>query len=188
MRVIAGSAGGIPLRIPSHEVRATMDRVRGAVFSALGERVLNAIVLDLFAGSGAFGIEALSRGAARAVFVDNHRKAIEMIRANLEKTRLDGLVIRRDVFRFLESCDTQFNIIFADPPYVKQREDRDFAMELCVVPALKQSLAASGVFVLEQMAGRSANLVSGWRVLRARQYGATEILFLALAPSVRSPE
>lgn len=188
MRVIAGSAGGIPLKVPAHDARATMDRVRSAVFSALGEKVLNARVLDLFAGSGAFGIEALSRGATGAVFVDNHRKAVEVIRANLEKTRLAGRVICRDVFRFLESCETQFDLIFADPPYVKQREDRDFAVELCVVPALKRSLAPDGVFVLEQAAPRSSKPVSGWRLSRARRYGATEILFLTRAPSVLSPE
>ena len=188
MRVIAGSAGGIPLKIPVHDARATMDRVRGAVFSALGEKVPNARVLDLFAGSGAFGIEALSRGAAEAVFVDDHRKAIEVIRANLEKTRLTGQVIRRDVFRFLETCQTQFDIIFADPPYVKRREDRDFAKELCLVPALKNSLAADGVFVLEQPAARSLNVISGWQLLRARHYGGTEILFLVKAPFGLSQE
>jgi 16S rRNA (guanine966-N2)-methyltransferase len=159
-----------------------MDRVRGAVFSALGERVPNARVLDLFAGSGAFGIEALSRGAAEAVFVDDNRKAIEVIRANLEKTRLAGQVIRRNVFRFLETCDTEFDIIFADPPYVKRREDRDFAKELGVVPALKKSLAADGIFVLEQPAARSFKIGPGWQLLRARRYGGTEILFLARPP------
>jgi 16S rRNA (guanine966-N2)-methyltransferase len=183
MRVIAGSAGGIPLKIPLHDARATMDRVRGAVFSALGERVPNARVLDLFAGSGAFGIEALSRGAAEAVFVDDNRKATEVIRANLEKTRLAGQVVRRDVFRFLEACEAEFDIIFADPPYVKRREDRDFAKELCVVPALKKSLAVDGVFVLEQPAVRSLSIIPGWQLLRARRYGGTEILFLARAPS-----
>ena len=188
MRVIAGSAGGIPLKIPVHDARATMDRVRGAVFSALGEKVPNARVLDLFAGSGAFGIEALSRGAAEAVFVDDNRKAIEVIRANLEKTRLAGQVIRRDVFRFLETCDTQFDLVFADPPYVKRREDRDFANELCVVPTLKKVLAADGVFILEQVAARSLNVLSGWQMLRVRHYGDTEILFLARAPFVPCPE
>jgi 16S rRNA (guanine966-N2)-methyltransferase len=160
-----------------------MDRVRGAVFSALGEKVPNARVLDLFAGSGAFGIEALSRGAAEAVFVDDSRKAIEVIRANLEKTRLAGQVIRRDVFRFLGACDREFDIIFADPPYVKRREDRDFAKELCVVPALKKSLAEDGIFVLEQPAARSFSIAPEWQLLRARRYGGTEILFLARTPS-----
>ena len=102
MRVIAGSAGGIPLRISSHDLRPTMDMVRGAIFSALGDLVIGARVLDLFAGSGAYGIEALSRGAAEAVFVDNHLKSIEAIRLNLARAKLDGKVVRNDVFRFLQ--------------------------------------------------------------------------------------
>ncbi|MGZ5003496.1 MAG: RsmD family RNA methyltransferase, partial [Chthoniobacterales bacterium] len=70
MRVIAGSAGGIRLQVPETDVRPTMDRVKAAIFSSLGDRVVNARVLDLFAGTGALGIEALSRGAASAVFVE----------------------------------------------------------------------------------------------------------------------
>ncbi|HXM01958.1 MAG TPA: RsmD family RNA methyltransferase, partial [Chthoniobacterales bacterium] len=90
MRIISGSAGGIPIRVPSHDLRPTMEMVRGAVFSALGERVTAARVLDLFSGSGAFGIEALSRGATAATFVDDHPKAIAAIKANLEKTHLEA--------------------------------------------------------------------------------------------------
>ena len=72
MRIIAGSAGGRPLKAPSEGLRPTMDRVRAAIFSSLGDLVPNASILDLFAGSGAMGIEALSRGAAKAVFVDSN--------------------------------------------------------------------------------------------------------------------
>ena len=97
MRVIAGSAGGIRLKIPPHNLRPTMDMVREAAFSALADLVVGARVLDLFAGSGAYGIEALSRGAAEAVFVDDHPKSIESIRFNLSRTKLDGKVIRDDV-------------------------------------------------------------------------------------------
>src|SRR6516165_1745581 len=130
MRVIAGSAGGVRLAVPKRGVRPTMDRVKAAIFSSLGELVIGARVLDLFAGSGAYGIEALSRGAAQAVFVDNHRKSVEVIRLNLGKAKLDGKVIREDVFRFLEKCDAPFQIVFADPPYAKHVEDRNFSEEL----------------------------------------------------------
>ena len=108
MRVIAGSAGGIPLKISSHDFRPTMDMVRGAIFSALGDLVIGARVLDLFAGSGAYGIEALSRGAAEAVFVDNQFRSIEAIRLNLARAKLDGKVVRDDAFRFLQKCKTSF--------------------------------------------------------------------------------
>src|SRR5262245_39713346 len=136
MRIISGFAGGILLRTPSHDVRPTMDMVREAIFSSLGDRVVGARVLDLFAGSGAFGIEALSRGAAEAVFVDNHPKAIEAIRFNLERTRLDGKVIRQDVFKYLQKVDQPFHLIFADPPYARYSRDRNYALEILQFKAL----------------------------------------------------
>src|ERR1700733_14002810 len=108
MRVIAGSAGGIRLKIPPHDLRPTMDMVREAAFSALADLPVGARVLDLFAGSGAYGIEALSRGAAEAVFVDAHRKSIETIQWNLSKTKLVGKVIRDDVFRYLKGQKNQY--------------------------------------------------------------------------------
>src|SRR5258705_12822347 len=94
MRVIAGSAGGIRLKIPAHDLRPTMDMVREAAFSALADLVTGSRVLDLFAGSGAYGIEALSRGAAEAGFGDDHPKSMEAIRWNLSKTKLIGKVVR----------------------------------------------------------------------------------------------
>src|SRR5947209_18081255 len=88
MRVIAGSAGGIRLAVPKRGVRPTMDRVKAAIFSSLGDAVIGARVLDLFAGSGGLGIEALSRGASSAVFVENDRQSAKAIDANLAKTKL----------------------------------------------------------------------------------------------------
>src|SRR5216110_2538089 len=102
MRVIAGSAGGIRLEAPKTGIRPTMDRVKAAIFSSLGDRVPRARVLDLFAGTGALGIEALSRGAASATFVENDRRAVESIRRNLAQTRLDGRIHELDVFHFLD--------------------------------------------------------------------------------------
>src|ERR1043166_5048036 len=88
MRVIAGSAGGIPLHTPRTDLRPTMDRIKAAIFSSLGEKIIGARVLDLFAGTGALGIEALSRGAVSAIFVESDARAADAIRRNLEKTRL----------------------------------------------------------------------------------------------------
>ena len=177
MRVIAGSAGGISLRFSSNDSRPTMDLVRGAIFSALGDLVIGARVLDLFAGSGAYGIEALSRGAAQAVFVDNHRKSIEAIRLNLRRAKLDGKVIREDVFRFLEKCDAPFQIVFADPPYAKRAEDRNFAEELLNCAALVAALEPSGVFVLERSPVKAETVSGFWEITRQKKYGATEVLF-----------
>jgi 16S rRNA (guanine966-N2)-methyltransferase len=186
MRIISGSARGIPLRIPSHDVRPTMEMVRGAIFSALGERVAGAKVLDLFSGSGAFGIEALSRGAATATFVDNHPKAIAAIKANLEKTRLEATVVRSDVFRFLERTEQIFDLIFADPPYSKRPKDPDVAAELIASAALKSHLAASSLLILEKTSG-ALPLENGWSVLRDKTYGSTRVLFLAASGSEERP-
>ncbi|MEO8616705.1 MAG: RsmD family RNA methyltransferase, partial [Luteolibacter sp.] len=90
MRIIAGKAGRTAIKVPSAVARPTTDFVRQAVFSILGEKVENARVLDLFAGSGALGLEALSRGAATCTFVDEHRQATQVITENLAKARLNG--------------------------------------------------------------------------------------------------
>jgi 16S rRNA (guanine966-N2)-methyltransferase len=91
--------------------------VREALFSILGDAVEGASVLDLFAGSGALGIEALSRGAADATFVDSDARAAEVIRRNLAELGLDGRVQRRDVLAWLGSASGPYGIVFADPPY-----------------------------------------------------------------------
>src|ERR1700745_2314988 len=120
MRVIAGSAGGIRLAVPKRRVRPTMDWVKGAIFSSLGDAIIGSRVLDLFAGSGALGIEALSRGADSAVFVEVDRQSTAAIKKNLAKAHLAGRVRQQDVFVFLKNARTgveKFEIIFADPPY-----------------------------------------------------------------------
>src|SRR5512144_3163508 len=115
MRVIAGSAGGVRLAVPKRGVRPTMDRVKAAIFSSLGEAIIGAAVLDLFAGSGALGIEALSRGAASATCVEGDRQSAEAIEKNLARTNLKGPVRNQDVFDFLRqpSNANKFQIIFA---------------------------------------------------------------------------
>ena len=177
MRVISGSAGGIPLRTPSHDVRPTMDMVREAIFSSLGDRVIGARVLDLFAGSGAFGIEALSRGAAQAVFVDNHPKSIEAIRFNLQKTRLDGSVIREDAFKYLQKVDHPFRLIFADPPYSRHSGDRDYAREILRFKALSAAIDPGGILVVERSPAKDEEPSCIWEITRSKNYGKTEVIF-----------
>jgi 16S rRNA (guanine(966)-N(2))-methyltransferase RsmD len=122
MRVIAGLAGGIRLKIPPHDLRPTMDMVREAAFSSLAELVADARVLDLFAGSGAYGIEALSRGAGDAIFVDDHPKSIETIRFNLLHTKLSGKVVRSDVFRFSRNRTNGIGLCLPIRPILKRPE------------------------------------------------------------------
>src|SRR6185369_7146944 len=121
VRVVAGSAGGLALAVPKTDLRPTMDRVRGAIFSSLGELIVGARVLDLFAGTGALGIEALSRGAANVVFVENDHRSVSVIEKNLAHTHLSGTVHALDIFTYLDRLATpeSFDIIFADPPYAK---------------------------------------------------------------------
>ena len=183
MRVIAGAAGGIRLDVPKTGVRPTMDRVKGAIFSSLGEEIIGARVLDLFAGSGALGIEALSRGAASAVFVEENSSAISAIERNLVRTKLEGQVRRQDVFSFLHSTPARepFRIIFADPPYEKTKSGGEFTSLLLEEPRLAAILEPSGIFVLEKRPAEEMPRMPHWSVLRARTYGATEVLFLQRA-------
>ena len=186
MRVIAGSAGGIPLHTPRTDLRPTMDVVKGAIFSSLGDLVAGARVLDLFAGSGSLGIEALSRGAAGVTFVESERRAVAAIGKNLEKTRLTGpaaTVHEMDVFRFIDrfASTASFEIILADPPYAKAEGERDYAPELLCAPMLQHALAPGGIFVLEHLPGAKLKLGSAWECFRQKRYGATEVAFLRAA-------
>jgi 16S rRNA (guanine966-N2)-methyltransferase len=179
MRVIAGSAGGIQLQVPKHGVRPTMDRVKAAIFSSLADRILNARVLDLFAGTGALGIEALSRGAASVLFIDQDRRAIVAIEKNLAKTKLKGEARQRDVFEFLARAgDATFDIIFADPPYEKTETGEKFTEKLLTNDSVRSLLVEDGIFVLEKMPEEILTEAPGWDIIRRKAYGATEVLFL----------
>ena len=119
MRVIAGSAKGISLQaVPGSGTRPISDRVKEAIYSIMGDGIVGAWVLDLFAGTGSVGIEALSRGAARAVLVERHPRAAEVIKANLAHTRLraNARVVRADVFKFLSGQAEPFDLVYVAPP------------------------------------------------------------------------
>ena len=122
MRVITGKARGVVLKTPDGlATRPTADRVKEALFSAINFEIPGRDVLDLFAGTGQLGIEALSRGANRAVFVDAEDTACKLVRENLRRTKLEGQasVIRSDYLSFLRTCKQKFGIIFLDPPYAE---------------------------------------------------------------------
>ena len=122
MRVITGKARGIQLKTPDGmQTRPTADRVKEALFSIINFDIPGANVLDLFGGTGQLGIEALSRGAKSAVFVDAREDACRLIRENLKRTKLEkeGRVIRSDYMDYLKRCREKFNIILLDPPYAE---------------------------------------------------------------------
>ncbi len=185
MRVIAGSAGGIRLTVPETGVRPTMDRVKAAIFSSLADRIVGARVLDLFGGTGALGIEALSRGAVSALFVEENRAAVVAIEQNFIRTKLRGRVKSQEVFAFLESprVTEPFDIIFADPPYEKTKSGGEFTRLLLHNRKLADLLASDGIFVLEKRPEEQLLSPGLWTIARQKRYGATEVLLLLHAPS-----
>ena len=178
--MIAGELGGQSLVAPrGWKLRPTSDRVREAIFSALGERVEGARVLDLFSGTGALAIEALSRGAAGAVLVDRDtRPAL----GNVERLGLRerAELVRADVERWLqrlgEGAETgSFDLVFVDAPY--KLADR---VELVLETHLPQLLAADGRAIVESGARRPLRIAS-LQALRQRRYGAADVTFYGAA-------
>jgi 16S rRNA (guanine966-N2)-methyltransferase len=188
MRVIAGEFGGLRLAVPKSVTRPTSDRVREALFSILGGRVAGARVLDLFAGSGALGIEALSRGAATACFVEQNRGAAATIGENLLRARTApgrARVVCSDTLVFLRrGADSggPFDLVFADPPYAKHPRATDQGDALLGPGAVLGVLAEGGVFVLESAASRTHGAPPGWRVTDRRRYGGTALWFFERGP------
>jgi 16S rRNA (guanine966-N2)-methyltransferase len=172
MRVIAGRWGGRRLQAPPGDAtRPTSDRVREALFSVLGDRVDGARVLDLFAGSGALGIEALSRGAAHATFVDSAPAAIRSLTANLSALGADAEVRRADARRFLGAASANgrhYDLVFLDPPY---RLAGRLGGELAA--ALPAVLAPGAVVVTES--DRRVPLELELALIDERRYGDTLI-------------
>jgi len=190
MRIIAGSAGSIPLKVPRSLTRPTTDRVREAVFSVLGEKLAGARVLDLFAGSGSLGLEALSRGAAEATFVESNGPACTIISENVAKSRLAGArVQRRDVLAFLSTAAKgHYDLVFADPPYARDEATLALLTTLLTLPALAESLAPDGVFVLESFASVALPESPLWEVVREKIYGSTRVSYLSPLPTTPAPD
>lgn len=183
MRIITGSAGGITIAVPRTLLRPTADRVREAVFSILGDRVEGASVLDLFAGSGSYGLECLSRGAQRAVFVESDRRGADVISQNLTRARLSGgTVAAVNVESWLKRASGSFDLIFADPPYSKARGDRDWNTFLLTSPELHALVAPGGLFVLESFfkCAPAPPADSPWRLADERRYGDSLLVFFHL--------
>jgi len=181
MRVIAGSARGMKLQsVPGDTTRPITDRAKEALFSILGTWVLDANMLDLFGGTGAVGIEALSRGAAHVRFIDRSRKAVEVIRANLAHTRLaDRATVQAgDAFAFLERHPAEnfdpYDLIFIAPPQYKEM----WSKALLLVDARPDLLAVDGT-VIVQIHPRENHPVAlqNLREYDSREYGSVKLIF-----------
>ncbi len=188
MRVTGGSMRGRAIRVPRVDVRPTQDRVREALFSALQTRIPEARVLDLFAGSGALGIEAWSRGASQVTWVEEGsrvfpilKKNVEMLCAGEDRGSAAQRCIRADVFSFLRRglAGPSFDIIFADPPYQKGKRPAESPPgdRLLESVAATGWLAGDGILVLEQGAKEPEPECAGWEMIRDKRYGGSRLRF-----------
>ena len=172
MRVIAGTAKGHKLFAPvGLDVRPTLDRVKESVFSMLYPYLSNASVLDLFAGTGALGIEALSRGASRCTFVDLNRKSLDTVKINLEKTHLydKSDLVLSSADKYLKTTNKFFDIVFIDPPYSK-------GIENDVFPLLCENVNSDSIIVLETE--EIPPVFDGFSVFKQSKYGRVYITLL----------
>ena len=188
MRVIGGKAGGRILKVPKGlDVRPTPDLVKQAVFNSLGERVLNARVLELFGGSGALSLESLSRGAAHAVCVELSSKHARHIRDNLEQTGIDPSRFELrvdDALKILNQFaveNRQFDLIMADPPYGEKNVNRrssSFAQKLLDHANLPSLLAPGGLFILGHTKRDTLEIPSTLRETKLLKHGDSFMRFL----------
>ena len=180
MRIITGSAKGTKLKVPvGIDTRPTADRVKESVFNILSDIVVDAHVLDIFAGTGNLGLEALSRGAKTAVFIDNSNDSIAIIKENANHTKLaqQTEIYKNDVLRALDRFvqdERSFDLLFCDPPYKK-------GFVQVVLEKLDQFpiMALGGVVVIEH--SRHEKIADEWENLqlkRTERYGATLVSFL----------
>ncbi len=176
MRVIAGTARSVRLSsLQGEDTRPTTDRVKESVFNMVMPYIADGEVLDLFAGSGALGIEALSRGAKSCTFVENNRPAAEVIRQNLAHTKLADAakLSERDALSFLEETEEDYSLIFLDPPY-----DGGWYTPVLSLIRRRGLLRPDGVLVLEKRAGAPLSLPEGWALIKERKYGNIEVWIL----------
>lgn len=178
MRVIAGQFRGVRLFTPkNNSIRPTTDRVREFIFAYLGDGIVDNTVLDLFAGTGAFGVEALSRGARAVTFIDVSFQALTLVKRNLQKTKASARIVKKSAETFLKYNHTQesYNIIFCDPPYKYDR----FYHILELVRDHKH-LAAHGLVIYESDVKDKPAFVSGFSIIKQKIISKTKITFYKL--------
>ena len=180
MHIISGICRGRKLFSPKgRDIRPTADRIRESVFNILEPRVKNALVLDLFAGTGALGLEALSRGAARAIFVDMSAVSCSIVQQNIDHCRFSGQsrVFRLDIFRQplpFSVTSSSFDLIFMDPPYHKNHVKT--LLETHQIAAL---LSDDGIVVAEHTAKETLpDTLNGLDIFRQKKYSGTTVSFL----------
>jgi 16S rRNA (guanine966-N2)-methyltransferase len=169
LRIIAGQWRGRKIHFPAiQQIRPTPDRVRETLFNWLMPVVEGARCLDLFAGSGALGLEALSRGASEVVFCDSNKKITRYLKETIEMLGSDNAqVVNQDALQFLQACDSAFDIVFLDPPY-----DADVLLTCCERLEQKQLLKTDARVYLEHRGDLAMQqLPKNWRITREKQAG-----------------
>lgn len=178
MRIAGGEYGGRLLRVPADGTRPTQEKVRAAVFSALASFVPDARVLDLFAGSGALGLEAWSRGAAHVEWVEHAKGPLRVLRANLETLHVprEFRVWACEALRWLEGhpASAPFDLVLADPPY-QAAKDGGYLEKMAALLMAHDWVRSGGVFVYETEGTASPPALPGWTLTRDRRYGSTRI-------------
>ncbi|CAF0698813.1 16S rRNA (guanine(966)-N(2))-methyltransferase RsmD [Candidatus Methylacidithermus pantelleriae] len=190
IRIIAGVARGRLLEVPRRmTLRPASSRLKVALFSHLAERIPEAKVLDLFAGTGAYGIEALSRGAREATFVDTQPEAVRCIQRNLQSLGFaaQARVVRASAQIFLQKDGNRYDLIFAGPPYQKKHLRVD---EIPLLSAVAQRLSPQGLFIWEFCRWNEVVLPSLWQISWEKAFGETRVWVLRLtgAPEKRLSE
>lgn len=182
MRVIAGTAKRLQLKtLDGMDTRPTTDRIKETLFNMLSPELYDCRFLDLFSGSGGIGIEALSRGAKEAVFVEKNPKAMACVKENLRHTKLEekGTVMQMDVFQALARLagEGQFDFIFMDPPYKKELEKR--VLEV-LADMYKNLLSEDGIIIIEAAKETSFDYADrlGFTVLKEKIYKTNKHIFL----------
>lgn len=178
MRIIAGRAKGRTLAVPSSGTRPMTGRVRESIFSTLLMRIRDACILDLYAGSGSLGLEALSRGACTATFVERDRSAVRIIEENIALVGLGGEVVRGAVTGVIDRLPGPYDVVFVDPPYVEQDESVD-----AVIAALDPILGAAGVVIVHRQSASRLSTPEFLTSIRERHYGDAVVTMMERATS-----
>jgi 16S rRNA (guanine966-N2)-methyltransferase len=180
VRLTGGTHGGRLLAVPADGTRPTQDKVRAAICSSLAPMIPGAKVLDLFAGTGAMGLEAWSRGAARIDWVENGRNALRILRRNVQALGVPpetGRILAADAFLFLDApcAGGGYDLVLADPPYAEAKKEG--WMEILAERLDRHGwIKSGGVFVYETDGREPPAEWPGWRLARDKTYGSTRVL------------
>ena len=191
MRLTGGEHSGRLLKVPADGTRPTQDKVRAAIFSSLAAAVPGARVLDLFAGTGALGLEAWSRGAAWIEWVESGKNALRVLRGNVAALGVPaeaGRVLAADALRLLAApcAGTPFDLALADPPYA-EAQDKNWQAQLAAALARNGWVRPGGVFVFETEGKAPPPTLPDWRLARDKTYGSTRVLIWVRADTAGSP-